>query len=119
MISATCHCGAVRIEIPAAPERVTDCNCSLCRRVGGLWAYYPLDAVRISGHPEHTDEYIWGDKTIRNVRCKHCGSATHWEPLDPGKDPRYGINMCMFEPSVYANAQVRHFDGADTWTYLD
>ena len=28
MIEATCHCGAVRIEVPSAPEAVTACNCS-------------------------------------------------------------------------------------------
>ena len=34
-VIATWHCGAVTIEA-AAPETLTDCNCSLCRRIGGL-----------------------------------------------------------------------------------
>jgi hypothetical protein len=119
MISATCHCGAVRIEIPAAPERLTECNCSLCRRLGTLCAYYPLDAVRVTGHPEHTAEYIWGDRTMRTVRCAHCGCTTHWEPLGPDAENRCGVNMRMFDPAVFADAQVRHFDGAESWTFLD
>ena len=32
MISGTCHCGAVRVEIPRKPQSVTNCNCSICRR---------------------------------------------------------------------------------------
>ena len=39
MIRASCHCGAVCLEIDAAPAEVTECNCSICRRYGGLWAY--------------------------------------------------------------------------------
>jgi hypothetical protein len=82
-LQGSCHCGAVRLTLPSAPEKATDCNCSLCRRVGGLWSYYEFGTVLIEGHPESTDEYIWGDKTLRTVRCKTCGVVTHWEPLDP------------------------------------
>ncbi len=28
MLSATCHCGAVRVEIPRRLERLTHCTCS-------------------------------------------------------------------------------------------
>ena len=98
MISATCHCGAIRIEIPHAPTELTNCNCSICRRLGGLWAYYRVGTVKIHGHPEHTDEYIQGDKTLRVVRCKTCGCTTHWEPLDPERVTNHGVNIRNFEP---------------------
>ena len=39
MIKAACHCGAVRFELEAPPAWVLDCNCTLCRRYGALWAY--------------------------------------------------------------------------------
>ncbi len=119
MISATCHCGAIRVDVPHRPETLTNCNCSLCRRIGGLWAYYPLSAVRITGHPEHTDAYIWGDKTLKTISCCHCGCITHWEPLEPGPDSKLGVNARNFEPEVIVGVQVRRFDGADTWTFLD
>ena len=38
MIEASCHCGAVRLEIDSPPDEVTDCHCSICRRYGALWA---------------------------------------------------------------------------------
>ena len=78
LLQGSCHCGAVRLTLPSMPEKATRCNCSLCRRVGGLWVYYEFGTVRIEGHPENTMEYVWGDKTLRNVRCKTCGCATHW-----------------------------------------
>ena len=119
MHSGTCHCGAVRVEIPTRPEAVTLCNCSLCRRYGGLWAYFDVGTVTVTGHPEHTDEYIWGDKTLRNVRCKHCGCVTHWEPLDPKLHPRMSVNIRNFDPKEWDELRIRRFDGADTWKYVD
>ena len=40
MIRAACHCGAVRFEIADPPDWVLDCNCTLCRKYGGLWTYF-------------------------------------------------------------------------------
>lgn len=119
MLTGSCHCGAVRIDVPGPPEALTLCNCSICRRYGALWAYYPIDAVRIIGHPQHTSGYIWGDKTLNSLHCSHCGCVTHWEPLQPGPDGKLGINMRNFDPDAIGNPRLRRFDGAQSWTYLD
>src|SRR4026207_713187 len=142
LLQGSCHPGAVRLTLPSVPKKATKCNCSLCRRLGGLWTYYEFGAVRIEGHPENTAEYIWGDKTLRNVRCKTCGCVTHWEPLAPrpGTKQRrqlqnlrckacgcvthwqplapqpgskHGVNLNNFDPRLQESVQVRHFDGAD------
>jgi hypothetical protein len=115
MLQATCHCGAIRIEIPSRPAEVTNCNCSICRRLGTLWAYYDVGTVTIHGHPERTAEYIQGDKTLRTVRCGTCGCVTHWEPLDTQKYQRMGVNIRNFEPEVIGDVRIRLLDGADTW----
>lgn len=118
-LQGSCHCGAVRLTLPHAPEKATRCNCSLCRRLGGLWAYYEFGTVDVQGHPEHTEAYIWGDRTLRTVRCRICGVATHWEPLDPQPGAKHGVNLNNFDPALVQGVQVRNFDGADTWTFLD
>ncbi len=115
MLKATCHCGAIRIEIPSQPPEVTNCNCSICRRLGTLWAYYDVGTVQIHGHPQSTDAYIQGDKTLRTVRCRTCGCTTHWEPLDTQKYTRMGVNIRNFEPEVIGDVRIRLLDGADTW----
>jgi hypothetical protein len=118
-LHGSCHCGAVRLTLPAAPDKATDCNCSLCRRVSALWAYYEVGSVRVEGHPEHTAEYVWGDRTLRTVRCRTCGVATHWEPLEPTPGQKHGVNLRNFDPALLRSVTVRRFDGADTWTFLD
>ena len=119
MLTGTCHCGDVTIELPSAPDGATNCNCSLCRRVGALWAYYEYGTVKVTGHPEHTQAYVQGDKTLRTVRCTACGCVTHWEPLLPEAGGRHGVNLRNFDPKLVDSVLVRRFDGADTWTFLD
>jgi hypothetical protein len=115
MIEASCHCDAVKIQVERAPEAVTSCNCSVCRRTGALWAYYRPAQVRIDGD---TDFYIWGDRSLRLHRCKICGNVTHWTPTDPASE-RMGVNARLMAPDVLAAARVRKFDGADSWTFLE
>lgn len=119
LLEGACHCGAVRLRLPGPPLKATRCNCSLCRRVGAVWAYYTFGSVAIEGHPEHTEDYVQGDRTLRTVRCRTCGVVTHWEPLVPNGDNRHGVNLNNFDPALLAAVQVRRFDGADTWTFLD
>lgn len=118
-LTGSCHCGAVRLTLPVAPETATSCNCSLCWRTGGIWAYYALGMVSIQGHPENTESYVWGDRTLRNFRCRACGIATHWEPMETTPGARHGVNLRNFEPALLASVVVRRFDGAETWKFLD
>lgn len=118
-LEGTCHCGAVRLTLPAAPDEALSCNCSLCRRSGGIWAFYAFGTVVIQGHPGNTEEYIWGDRTLRNVRCRTCGIVTHWEPLDLKPGARHGVNLRNFAPALVDALVIRRFDGAETWTFLD
>lgn len=119
MLAGSCHCGAIRIEVNAAPPWLIDCNCSICRRYGALWALYEPDAAKVIGLAEDIVGYVWGAKTITTLRCRHCGCITHWEPLQPGHDARVGVNTRMFDPQAMASVPVRRFDGAHAWAYID
>jgi hypothetical protein len=116
MITASCHCGAVQLDVVAIPSEVTDCNCSICRRYGVLWAYFdPKDVVVRGGA---TDTYMWDDRAIAFHRCSNCGCVSHWSAIDPSAE-QMGINARLFEPAILETARVRHLDGAVTETYVD
>jgi hypothetical protein len=78
MIEASCHCGAVQFAVETAPRDVNDCNCSICRRYGALWAYYHPQQVRFGTENGPTDIYMWGDRKLEFHRCRTCGCITHW-----------------------------------------
>lgn len=117
MLRAECHCGRVSIGLANAPVEVTECNCSICRRYGVLWAYYPRADVVVSASEDATSRYAWDDRSIDFVRCSHCGCVTHWSPND-GRD-RMGINARLLPMEILAAAKVRHLDGAVTERYID
>lgn len=116
-IEASCHCGAVRLEITTAPEALTECNCSICRRYGALWAYYSPKQVRLVVPAGATDSYSWGDRTIDFHRCKTCGCVTHWAAKDPQLD-RMGVNARLMDPEVLRPLRIRKLDGAVTGKYF-
>lgn len=117
MIEAVCHCGAVRISVADAPSQVTDCNCSICRRLGALWAYYPASDLTIRAAPEATRAYVQGDRMIAFHHCRTCGCTTHWTSLTGNE--RMAINARLLEPADLAGAKVRKPDGAVSWAYRE
>jgi hypothetical protein len=119
MIEASCHCGAVRLQIATPPETLTDCNCSICRRLGVLWAYYAPHQVAIIAEPGEIGAYRWGDKSLAFHHCRSCGCTTHWAPLPHRDQGRMGVNARLMDPAVLAAARVRRLDGAGSETYVD
>jgi hypothetical protein len=112
-----CHCGAIRVVVESAPTQVTDCNCSICRRYGALWAYYSPTQVRFVPAEPATDIYLWGDRSTTFHRCRTCGCVTHWAAVDKTID-WMGVNARLMAPEVLAKARIRHLDGADSFQYL-
>ncbi|MEO6534279.1 MAG: GFA family protein [Sphingomicrobium sp.] len=101
----------MRISIPGKPDQITHCNCSLCSKTGFQGIYYPSDAVSINGE---VDDYVRADSNpacIAQHRCRQCGIATHWTPLTDPPHERIGINARLFDPSLFADVEVRAVDG--------
>jgi hypothetical protein len=114
MIEASCHCGAVQFAVETAPGEVNDCNCSICRRYGALWAYYHPQQVRFVTENGPTDIYMWGDRKLEFHRCRTCGCITHWSAVNRALG-RIGVNARLMPPEVLAAIPVFHGDGAAMW----
>jgi hypothetical protein len=117
MLEASCHCGAVRIRVPERPSELTSCNCSLCHRLGTLWAYYPADEIVLLGGP--TVPYVHGPRTLAVHHCPGCGCITHWQGLGGGREGWAAVNGRLMDPDEIGDVPVHRFDGASSWTYLD
>ncbi len=111
-ITATCHCGAVSLRLPATPLQITHCNCSLCRRYGVLWAYYPLADVTIEATAP-TGTYAWNGKNVDFHRCSNCGCITHWHPRKASRTSM-GINARLLDATFLEAAEVIYKDSAGT-----
>lgn len=128
MADARCSCGAVTLSLSAPSRRVVACHCLDCqRRTGapfGVGAFYPAEAVNISGTPtEFTRAGASGGK-VHCYFCPDCGSTVCWKadnlPALIGvavgalADPTYpGPVRSVFEQSkhiwVQMDGAVEHF----------
>jgi len=106
MIEMVCDCGAVRLEVAHAPEKLNDCQCAWCQRLGALWAYYKRDQVRLVCEPGATAIYLRGPRRLEFHRCKVCGLTTHWVSVDETRK-RMGVNARLMPRKVRAAAVVR------------
>lgn len=119
MLKASCHCGAVQIELTRKPKSVTQCTCSICHRYGARWAYCTRKTAAVYCDPDVVNSYSWGDRSLEFFHCTNCGCLTHYESVEKNEDSRIAINARMLARSEIADVRVRTFDGADTWKYLD
>ncbi len=119
MIQASCHCGAVQIEVDSRPRSLTTCNCSICRRLAALWAYYTRHDARMVSPAGGVSAYVWGDKTIEFYHCVTCGCPTHYESVAKNGDSRFVVNARCLPEDAIAGVRVRTFDGASSWEYVD
>jgi hypothetical protein len=116
LLRGECHCGAVSFEIERAPEFLLECNCSICRRLATQWAYSDKVLIRLNAPEGTTIAYTWGDKMLAFYSCKTCGCTTHWASLT---DDKIAVNCRLCPPDQTKGIRIRHFDGADTWQFLD
>lgn len=116
---ATCHCGDIAITLADQPKEVFECSCSICRRLGVLWAYYHCDDVTFEKGESSTDTYIWNHRILGFHRCRNCGCVTHWIATDTSFREKMGVNARLIDGLSPANTSVGHVDHGENgcfWT---
>ncbi|HEY0051923.1 MAG TPA: GFA family protein [Caulobacteraceae bacterium] len=121
MLKGSCHCGAQRFEVDAAPSLVTECNCSTCTKRGTVAAFYPAEDVRLQVSEDRLTAYQCGDRLMTFFHCATCGCAVYadspsWdgETLDHDRR-RITLNARLFDDFDLAAVPVRRVDGKNGW----
>ena len=117
MSNARCLCGALALSLPGPSKLVVACHCIDCqRRTGapfGVGAFYPAEAVTISGTPKEFARAADSGRMVRTYFCPNCGSTVFWKPdILPGligvavgtmADPKHPAPVrSVFEQSKHA-----------------
>jgi hypothetical protein len=108
----SCHCGAVRYEAKSAPiVQAISCNCSYCRRAGGLLAFVPAgDFTLLSGNEKLTD-YLFNKKVIHHLFCSACGIGSFGRGTTPDGKEMVALNVRCLDEIDPDTVKVNHFDG--------
>jgi hypothetical protein len=109
---ASCHCGAVVLELDL-PDGIVDprrCDCSMCRRRGAIVASVPLASITLVKGEEALQQYQFNTKTAKHYFCKHCGIYTHHQRRS--NPSQYGYNVgCLEGVNPYDLGPVKTYDG--------
>jgi hypothetical protein len=109
---ASCHCGAVVLELDL-PDGIVDpcrCNCSICRRKGAIVAAVPLSGLRVIQGDDVLTLYQFNTYTAKHYFCSRCGIYTHHQRRS--KPNEYGYNIaCLDGVDPFAIGPVPTHDG--------
>lgn len=96
-MTATYHCGAVKIEaeFPGGLSTAARCDCSFCIRRGTAAVTATTESLRILEGAENLSLYTWGTHKAKHYFCKTCGIYVyHQRRSDPGE---CGVNLGCIE----------------------
>ena len=118
-LTGSCHCGATKFEVAMAPKSVTHCTCSICSKLGALWAYYRPEDFRLQERPSCETTYRWRTKTVAFKFCPSCGCSTYNETFDwstgEAGSPVISVNARLFDDFDLDAVPVEVVDGKTGW----
>ena len=111
---ASCHCGAVVLEIDL-PDGIVDprhCDCSICRRKGAVVASVLLSGIKIIQGEAVLQLYQFNTQTAKHYFCSVCGIYTHHQRRS---NPHlYGYNVgCLEGVNPYQIPNIKIYDGVN------
>jgi hypothetical protein len=86
MLHASCHCGKVRIDVPAAAAGVLACHCGDCRKMHGNFNAF-LAAPRADLTVTGEEALVWyqSSEASRRAFCGTCGARVVKEQTAAGR----------------------------------
>lgn len=119
LISGTCLCGAVCIEIEEPLERAPEaCHCSQCRKQTGnffVGINVRRTALRVAG--EQHVKWFQSSEQVQRGFCAICGSTLFWQPTTAGYQWTSVALGCLNTPVELKLA--KHTFVADKGTYYE
>ena len=132
MTDAQCCCGALTLRLPEPSKLVIACHCLDCQRRTGapfsVGAFYPVDAVAISGTPKEFTRDAASDRKVHFYFCPNGGSTIYWKAdglpsligvaVGALADPKYPAPVrSVFEQSNPGAMRIFHATAEETTRY--
>ena len=106
-----CHCGRIGFEVEGEIGQVIECNCSMCRKRGGLLWFVPRDQLRLTTPEADVATYTFATHKLRHHFCANCGIAPYSEGKGPSGADMAAVNVRCLEGVDLAALTVVPFDG--------
>lgn len=121
MFTGKCHCGSAYWEFDGDLGSITACNCTLCHRLGALWAYdFENERIRLVGKTASYRRKGKANPTLEILFCPTCACTLSWRGLEVGVDGkrRMAVNVRLTELANVSDLPIDHFEGLDSFEDL-
>jgi hypothetical protein len=88
-----CHYGAVAYSVELDLATTLKCNCSICTKLGAVWAFAPRSSFTLKSGARKQGDYQFGKKALHHRFCTACGVESYAEGAMPDGTPTVGINL--------------------------
>jgi len=106
----SCHCGRIAFDVEGALEKVTECNCSICRRKGAKMWFVPRTQLHLHTPEADMATYTFNKHRIKHRFCPTCGIHVFGESSKDGV-AMAAINVRCLEEADLDALPVHYFDG--------
>ncbi len=113
--AGSCHCGRIAFDLETGTDiaEVYDCNCSMCRRRGGLWWFGAREALVLNSEAAALATYRFNRHHIDHHHCTQCGIAPFSEGTHPATGARtVAVNVRCLPGLDLAALKIVPIDGA-------
>lgn len=107
----SCHCGKIAFTVEGEIGSVIDCNCSMCRRRGGLLWFVPRESLVLATPESDMSTYRFNKKLIAHHFCPVCGIAPFGEGVDAEGVKTAAVNVRCLEGVDLENIVRVPYDG--------
>jgi hypothetical protein len=111
---ASCHCGAVVLELDL-PDGIVDprrCDCSMCRRRGAVMAGVPLAGLKVVQGADVLSLYQFHTRVAKHYFCSRCGIYTHHQRRSNPNEFGYNVG-CLEGVNPFELPDVPTADGVN------
>ncbi len=72
-LNGSCHCGAIAYTVEVDPATAITCNCSICTRLGAVWAFTPATKFKLIKGEGELGDYQFNKHVAHHRYCPSCG----------------------------------------------
>ena len=109
--SGSCHCGAVAFNVELDLDGALKCNCSICSKLGAVWAFAPKAKFKLPSGETKQSDYQFGKKHLHHRFCTACGVESYAEGTAPDGTASVGINLRSIEAIDVERLNPHPWDG--------
>jgi len=110
-LNGSCHCGEIAYTVELDPAAAISCNCSICSRLGAVWAFAPKAKFKLTRGEGRQGDYQFNKRVLHHRFCPTCGIESYAEGKGQDGSEQVGINLRCVQGIDVAKLNPRQVDG--------